>query len=508
MKSSAFMALLLFFLLSLSTKAQEDYVSSDSSQTEISAKQCRRFAVKTAKRMDKLTARIKKTNDLYLAKFQKAEDALMAKMCTINEQKANALIQDAWYSFNRFENISKRGIAQKPQVPLFELNQIQSVQGYLAQSQNKCNCNNLSSVSEARNRLDKELKRTETIQQYVSERTAFLTKALQGENALISPLLAVEKTIYYYTRQVQEFKNLFCDKSAIEQKVLGLLSKSAGFEAFNNAALQSALGAAGNNAAIKEPKLTIEQLLANAPRESKDFLTQVISDQNSKVPQDLGAAIKEKDALLDEAQSGAEQIKGNIEKADSLSTKIDAEKSKIKEAKAWKPNPLKTKRLMDRISFGSNLQVDKRSYLLPLSGTWGGTAAFQLTQKSKIGLGASYIVGLGYPILLKGETDFDKFKIHHNGFGLRSFVDFKIWSFIYIQGGYEATLREFKLKEVDNKTLWSRSALIGLKIKYPTGSFKKRLTLEVLYDFLHQNGQPALVIRTGIEFNRKHALRK
>jgi hypothetical protein len=120
------------FFTSKPILAQEDYVATSTTALEINEKQCSRFAKHSVKRIDKLTARIKKTNDAYLAKFKNAENALMQKLCFINEQSAEAMMQDAWYSFNRFENMCAREGNQAPKGYFAELDTLTQATEFLS----------------------------------------------------------------------------------------------------------------------------------------------------------------------------------------------------------------------------------------------------------------------------------------------------------------------------------------------------------------------------------------
>jgi hypothetical protein len=134
---------------------------------------------------------------------------------------------------------------------------------------------------------------------------------------------------------------------------------------------------------------------------------------------------------------------------------------------------------------------------LPVTSDLAFTLGYKLNSQGVIGVGMSYKMGWG-----NGISDM---RITHEGFGLRSFVDWQIKGGFYISGGYEQNyLQSFnRLSELMNLPMsaWKQSGLIGISKKYKLG--KKKGTLQVLYDFLHfsnqVNTQP-VIFRTGFNF--------
>ena len=71
----------------------------------------------------------------------------------------------------------------------------------------------------------------------------------------------------------------------------------------------------------------------------------------------------------------------------------------------------KTKSFFKRLEFGSNFQSQKSTYFFPATTDIGLSVGYKLNDKSILGIGASYKVGLG-----KGWNDIH---ISHQGIGLR-----------------------------------------------------------------------------------------
>ena len=132
---------------------------------------------------------------------------------------------------------------------------------------------------------------------------------------------------------------------------------------------------------------------------------------------------------------------------------------------------------------------------------------YRVTTSMNIGVGASYLVGIAT------QSGSDKPNIHRlssNGFNLRSYFDGKVRGNLFLQTNYEVSYRnsfsETNLFRAQNLSEYSRqSFMLGIKMKTPSTK-RSQKTVEILYDFLHkQTGQPALVVRMGMEFLPKHA---
>ena len=128
---------------------------------------------------------------------------------------------------------------------------------------------------------------------------------------------------------------------------------------------------------------------------------------------------------------------------------------------------------------------------MPATANIGVSVGYKLNDKSIIGLGASYKLGLG---------SIQRISITHQGIGLRSFVDWKVKKEFFISGGYEMNYQA-QFNSYDN---WQQSGLIGLskKINIKTKWFKGT-KLQLLYDVLYRTHVPVsqpVVFRVGYEF--------
>src|SRR6185312_3790740 len=111
---------------------------------------------------------------------------------------------------------------------------------------------------------------------------------------------------------------------------------------------------------------------------------------------------------------------------------------------------------LKRFEYATNIQTQKASSFFPITSDLGLSVGYKLNDKSVIGIGASYKVGLG-----RGWNDIE---LSSQGAGLRSYVDWKLKGSIWISGGFEMNYRsEFKnIDQLKDIIDWQQSGLLGL----------------------------------------------
>jgi len=171
--------------------------------------------------------------------------------------------------------------------------------------------------------------------------------------------------------------------------------------------------------------------------------------------------------------------------------------SDIEMPENFKPNYQRTRSFFQRIEIGTNFQTQKISGYFPVTTDLALTFGYKLNDKSTIGVGAAYKVGLGSGI--------QKIKLSGEGGALRSFIDLKLKGSFWITGGFEQNY----IKGLNDATtsrdvsLWKQSALLGLTKKISFGK-KKDSKVQLLYDFLNNKNQiqtPPITFRIGYNIN-------
>jgi hypothetical protein len=150
------------------------------------------------------------------------------------------------------------------------------------------------------------------------------------------------------------------------------------------------------------------------------------------------------------------------------------------------------------LQFGFNFQTTHNSYYYPTLIDLGLSLAYQLGHNNSVGVGASYIIGLG-----NGINDIT---LTRNGVGLRSFLNIKIKGSFSATGGFEYnyTTPFTSYQQLREIQYWTRSGLLGITKTISTKSkVFKQTTLSLLWDFLSYQQVPqtqAFLFRIGYNF--------
>jgi hypothetical protein len=97
--------------------------------------------------------------------------------------------------------------------------------------------------------------------------------------------------------------------------------------------------------------------------------------------------------------------------------------------------------------------------------------------------------------------NWDHIQITHQGIGLRSYIDWKIYRSFFISGGYEQNYRSEigSISQLKNYSAWQSSGLVGISKKYSLKG-KMKGEMKLLWDFLSYNQVPrttAVLFRIG-----------
>jgi hypothetical protein len=159
----------------------------------------------------------------------------------------------------------------------------------------------------------------------------------------------------------------------------------------------------------------------------------------------------------------------------------------------FKPNTQKTKSFFKRLEYGFNVQSQRSRTYFPTTSDLGLSLGYKMNDRSIIGIGLSYKLGLG--------RGWDHISFSHEGIGLRSYVDIKMKRNLWITGGYEKNyLSGFKnITVLSEKNGWQQSGLIGISKQYKV-SKKFKGEMKLMWDFLSYRQVPrtqAVVFRVG-----------
>jgi hypothetical protein len=198
-------------------------------------------------------------------------------------------------------------------------------------------------------------------------------------------------------------------------------------------------------------------------------------------------------ALQSNLQSARSQLDGYKDKL----SKMGAGNGDI-DMPDFRANPNRTKSFWRRLEVGTNFQTTRNNYYFPTTSDFGLSLGYKLTDRSTIGIGASYKLGWGNGI--------QHIAFSSQGVGLRSFVDVKIKGSFSVSGGLELNhATPFSTyQQLRQWATWTTSGLLGVTktVSMKSRMFKKT-KVQLMWDFLSYQQVPrtqAVVFRVGYNF--------
>jgi len=328
------------------------------------------------------------------------------------------------------------------------------------------------------NVLDGKLQKAGEIKKYLRERKEYLRQQLE-KYGMVKELKKIEKATYYYGEYVKEYKAILKDRKKLEQKAMALLYSTPVFKKFvsENSLLASLFKLPSSNL---DNNASIGSLAGIQTRAS------VTSMMQTSIATGGPNAITQVKQQIQAGQAELSLIKNKIARYGSADADIPS----------FKPNSQKTKSFLKRLEYGANIQFGKSNQFMPTTSDIALSLGYKINDKSSVGIGASYKMGLG--------TGWNNIRLTHQGIGIRTYVDWKIKGSFYLSGGYEQNYNsQFKnINQLKEYSSWQSTGLIGLskKLKLKGGKSTK---ISVMYDFLSYSHVPVtqpFVFRTGFNF--------
>jgi hypothetical protein len=477
------LTLLMGILVCVYVHAQQTHsTTSDSNQTVISSKYLSAVSSKTNSIDEKLTRK----SEQVLRRLMKLEDKAQNKLMKTDSLKATQVFGNSKENYQQLqERLSARISSRKSYIP--SLDTLSSSLKFLQQSpallaSTKDIRQKLSGSLAKVNGLENKFRQADEIKKFIKERRQYLKQQL-SQLGFAKQLKTINKQAYYYSAQVNEYKNLLSDHKKAERKALALLSKTKLFKDFmrKNSQLASLFRLPGDpNDPLAQANLAGLQTRAQV----SNLIQQQVSSGGSNAQWQVQQNMQAGQAQLDQLKSKVTKLGGSSSDADMPD--------------GFRPNEQRKKSFLKRLEPGTNFQSQHASGFFPTTSDLGVSLGYKLNDKSIIGIGGSYKMGWGRNIR--------HMKISHQGVGLRSFIDWKIKGSFWLTGGYEMNYRsEFhQIDELKDLDAWQRSGLIGVSKLIPlkTKMFKNT-KVQLLWDFLSERQVPrtqAVVFRVGYVF--------
>jgi hypothetical protein len=444
-----------------------------------------KYIHKVDNKINKYTSRITNKTEKTLTKLARWENKIKSLLEKASPETAQRLFGNNQLTFTAALEKYKRGEAiiegQRAKYNEYT-DKLSTSLGYLKKQKDNLNPKLVIPVKNANQKiseLEKQEANTEAMAQFIKERRKQLMDQSIQFIGNSKYLKKISKENYYYVETLKNYKELFHDKKKAEETALTLLNKIPAFTKFvqENGMLAKLFGSPYGGGAT-----------ANlAGLQTRASVNALIQNQIAAGGPNAAAQIRQN---LQDAQAQLSSLKDKVLK--SGGNLSDANMSMD-----FKPNNAKTQTFKQRLEFGNNFQFAKNNSLVPTTADIGLSLGYKLNEKSVIGIGASYKMGLG---------SIQHISITHQGIGIRSFMDWQLKKQFYLTGGYEMNYNAaFKnIAQLQQYNDWQNAGLVGLtkKINIKT-KFTKGTKLQLLYDMLARQNSPVtqpVVFRVGYNF--------
>lgn len=418
-----------------------------------------------------LTARTEKA----LNRLAKYEKKMKKKLMKVDSSQAKALFNESQQKFTSFKDKLKAKTDKIPGKNILTntpgVDSLFNTLNFLKQGNDKLP--QLNSSLKSVTALQDKLAILNEAKAFIQQRRQLLNAQLGKFPELAGNLKGINKEAYYYTQQVKELKEAFSDKKKIEKKALEIAQKIPAYNDFmaKHSYLASLLG---SNLGGGGEAPNLEGLQTRAQVE------QLIQQRLGSGP-NASQAVSQSMA---EARAKMNELKSKFPDLDNAG-----------EMPNFKPNEMKSKRFLQRLEYGGNIQFARNTSFYPTTSDIAGQIGYKFHKNGVAGVGASYKLGLG--------QGFNKIAISSEGLGLRSFVDWKLKNTFFLNGGYEQNYQPVHINPtVPNAEMWTSSALLGIKKKYKV-SAKMKGDVSLLFDFLYNSHVPRtdpVKLRMGYNF--------
>jgi hypothetical protein len=425
-----------------------------------------------------LESKLDKQTDKYLSKLQRREQKLKNKLWRKDSTLAKQIFDGSEQKYAELKKEEAK-VSKYGSVYSGHLDSISTALNFLKTNK----IGNLSSNPELQKTLDQykvlqgKLNQTDQVKKYIKQRQVYLKEQL-SKVGMVKDLKKYGKDAYYYAVQVKEYKHLLDDPTKLEKKLLEFVMKTSQFKDFfaRNSMLGSLFAIPGSSGT---PNVSLAGLQTRA------MVNLSIIDRfgnSAGVRQQLTQNVNA-------AQSQLNQLKNKV----STLQRGGYGNSSDASVPEFKPNNQKTKSFLKRLEWGTNFQSQRARYFFPVTADIGLSLGYKLNDKSVIGLGASYKLGLG--------SGWNHIALTHQGLGLRSYLDYKIKGALFISGGYEQNYSTSfsSIQQLKDYSAWQSSGLLGLSKKYKV-SKKMNGEMKLLWDFLSYQQVPrtqAILFRIG-----------
>jgi hypothetical protein len=421
--------------------------------------------VKTAAKADRLNERLGSQMEKIMRNFKKRESRIQKKLQKIDPEKAREIFLNSEQKYKELEERLTGRLSIRHYIPF--LDTLLTTLKFFEKIRESAMAVDNEQILGKLNALQDKFGKADDIQSFLEERRQFLEDRI-NRFGLAKHIKKISKQVYYFGEKLNECRVALDDPGEAVRKVIEIVSKSKVFRDFfrKNSLLASLFPMpVGPGDPLQQANLVGLQTRAQL----NNIIEQQLPDANARSLFHHN---------LQEAQTRLDKWK--------LKT-LGSGKNNSNDLMPgnFKPNSQKTKTLLQRIEFGLNVQTQKAQGLLPVTSELGFSLGYKLNDRSTIGIGSSYKLGLG--------KNWSHLQFSCEGMGLRSFIDWELKRNLWLTGGYEINHQTNfasppRLKHIAN---WQQSGLIGISKLIPgRDKILKKTKLQLLWDFLSYQRLP------------------
>jgi hypothetical protein len=449
---------------------------------------------KVSAKTNSLEQKLEKKMEKVLRQMENEDTKMQKKLTKIDPLKSKEIFTNTEQKYKDLTQLLQRKIPVTQYIP--SLDTLNTSLRFLQQnsqmiSRLKGSEQKLKDALGKTNEVEDKFRQADEIKKFLQERKQLLKEQL-SKFGFAKELKKLNKQVYYYSEQLNEYKAMLKDHKKAERKVIELLSETKLFKDFmkKNSMLAALFRLPGG-----DPSPTVGAGGGLAGLQTRVQVNNLIQQQMGAGGPNARAQLQQN---MQDAQSQLNQLK---EKLLNASPAGQAGLDGAEMPEGFKPNNQKTKSFLKRFEYGTNVQTQKATNYFPVTSDIDLSLGYKLNDKSVIGIGGSYKMGMGH--------DWHHIRITNEGMGFRSFIDWKILSStggagggLWISGGYEQNYKTSPPTPLRmERGTWQQSGLIGLSklISLKTKLFTKT-KLQLLWDFLSYQQVPrtnALLFRIG-----------
>jgi hypothetical protein len=439
-----------------------------------------------SKKSNSLEPKLNRKTEKALLQMRKQEEELRRKLFAIDSSAAHFVFDSTQSTYKKLDRQLQDTLANSQYSSYLDTlkTSIKFLEGNPALLSNEKGVKqHIDNANNQLRKLELQIQKSETVKHFLKERKEYLKQQL-SRYGFAKELSKINKNVYYFSQQLNEYKNILKDKKKVEKKALELLSKTKLFKDFmrKNSLLASLFRMPGDFSDPSQLNLSGLQTRAQV---------------NSLIQNQIAAGGPNGRQVF---QQNVQQAQSQLNELKNKLIKQGASSSEDIMPDNFKSNSQKTKSFLRRLELGTNVQSVRSNGLLPTTSDLGLSIGYKITDKSIIGIGGSLKIGLGH--------NFNNIRISGQGASIRSFLDWKIKGSFYLSGGFEMNYRNAlngmtiqTRSGVIETNVWQRSGLAGLsKIISVKSKFFKKTKLQLLWDFLSYRHVPrsqALLFRVG-----------